>query len=158
MAYKTFPNMSCKRVKLGPQNRPISTRKILTTLLIWNDRCQVDKLNYFFFFLHSFKGTFQVQATSTMNQSEIRGLSIWTEPTLIFSVMSYAFYKREFSNKAAYRKLGSHITLIVPAPVSANPISNFQVSKNNFGGRVIKEIFFSRCFPLLFSRLIFYHC
>jgi len=64
-----------------------------------------------------------------------------TEPTLIFSVMSYAFYKREFSSKAAYRKPGSHITLIVPAPVSANPISSFQVSKNNFGGEVMKNNF-----------------
>jgi hypothetical protein len=54
--------------------------------------------------------------------------------------MSYAFYKREFSSKAAYRKPGSHITLIVPAPVSANPISSFQVSKNNFGGGLIKDI------------------
>jgi len=69
--------------------------------------------------------------------------------------MSYAFYKREFSSKTAYRKSGSHIALIVPAPVSANPISSFQVSKNNFGGRVIKEILLSRHFPL-FSRLIFY--
>jgi hypothetical protein len=67
---------------------------------------------------------------------------LWTEPTLIFSVMSYAFYKREFSSKTAYRKPGSHIALIVPAPVSANPISSFQVSKNNFGGGLIKEIFF----------------
>jgi hypothetical protein len=55
--------------------------------------------------------------------------------------MSYAFYKREFSSKTAYRKLWSHITLIVPAPVSANLISSFQVSKNNFGGGLIKEIF-----------------
>jgi len=55
--------------------------------------------------------------------------------------MSYAFYKREFSSEAAYRKVGSHITLIVPAPVSANPISSFQVSKNNFGGEVIKNNF-----------------
>jgi hypothetical protein len=55
--------------------------------------------------------------------------------------MSYAFYKREFNSKAAYRKDGSHITLIVPAPMSANPISSFKVSKNNFGGRVMKNIF-----------------
>jgi len=60
--------------------------------------------------------------------------------------MSYAFYKREFSNKAAYRKAGSHITLIVPAPVSANPISNFQVSKNNFGGEVMKNNFYHATF------------
>ena len=70
--------------------------------------------------------------------------------------MSYAFYNREFNSKAVYRKRGSHITLIVPAPVSANLISNFQVSKNNFGGEVIKEISLSRHLPLLFSRLIFY--
>jgi len=62
-------------------------------------------------------------------------------PTLIFSVMSYAFYKREFSSKAAYRNTESHITLIVPAPVSVNPISSFQVSKNNFGGAVMKNNF-----------------
>jgi hypothetical protein len=55
--------------------------------------------------------------------------------------MSYAFYKREFNSKAAYRNRGSHITLIVPAPVSANPISNFQVSKNSFGGAVMKNNF-----------------
>jgi len=53
-------------------------------------------------------------------------------PTLIFSVMSYAFYKREFSSKAAYRNTGSHITLIMPAPVSANPISSFQVTSPAF--------------------------
>jgi hypothetical protein len=35
--------------------------------------------------------------------------------------MSYAFYKREFSSKATYRSNGSHIALIVPAPVSINP-------------------------------------
>jgi len=55
--------------------------------------------------------------------------------------MSYAFYKREFNSKAAYRNTGSHITLIVPAPVSAILISSFQVSKNNFGGRVMKNNF-----------------
>jgi len=55
--------------------------------------------------------------------------------------MSYAFYKREFNSKAAYRNPGSHIARIVPAPVSANPISNFQVSKNNFGGGVMKNNF-----------------
>jgi hypothetical protein len=38
-----------------------------------------------------------VQAASTMNQSDIRGLSrrAGTEPTLIFFVDSYAFYGRE---------------------------------------------------------------
>jgi hypothetical protein len=61
-----------------------------------------------------------MQATSTMNQSDIRGLSLRTEPTLIFSVMSYAFYKREFSSRATYRNRRSHIALIVPAPLSAN--------------------------------------
>jgi hypothetical protein len=55
---------------MKPQNSPISTRKTNTTRLIWNDRCQVDKLNYFYFFLHFFNDTFQVQATSTMNQSD----------------------------------------------------------------------------------------
>jgi hypothetical protein len=39
---------------------------------------------------------------------------LWTELTLIFSVMSDAFYKREFSSKTAYRKSGSHITLSLP--------------------------------------------
>jgi hypothetical protein len=29
-------------------------------------------------------------------------------PTLIFSVMSYAFYKREFNSKATYRMPRSH--------------------------------------------------
>jgi len=53
-------------------------------------------------------------------------------PTLIFSVMSYAFYEREFNSKAAYRMGGSHVTLIVPAPVSANPISSFQVTSSAF--------------------------
>jgi len=67
-----------------------------------------------------------------MNQSDIRGLSIWTEPTLIFSVMSYAFYKREFSSKTTYRNRGSHITLIVPAPVSANPNLQFLTIKEQF--------------------------
>jgi hypothetical protein len=50
--------------------------------------------------------------------------------------MSYAFYNLEFNSKAAYRMRMSHITLIVPAPVSANLIFNSQL-KNNFGGRVI---------------------
>jgi len=54
--------------------------------------------------------------------------------------MSFAFYNREFNSNAVYRKFGSHITLIVPAPVSANLIANFQVSKNNFGGGVMKKI------------------
>jgi len=48
-------------------------------------------------------------------------------PTWIFSVMSFAFDNRQFNSKAAYRKGRSHIILIEPAPVSANPISNFQV-------------------------------
>ena len=34
--------------------------------------------------------------------------------------MSYAFYNREFNSKAVYRMRRSHVTLIVPAPVSAN--------------------------------------
>jgi len=41
--------------------------------------------------------------------------------------MSFAFDNRQFNSKAAYRKGRSHIILIEPAPVSANPISNFQV-------------------------------
>jgi len=68
--------------------------------------------------------------------------------------MSYVFYKREFNSKAAYRRQGTHITLIVPAPVSAILIPSFQVSKNNFRGRVIKDIFLSRHFAL-FACLIF---
>jgi hypothetical protein len=55
--------------------------------------------------------------------------------------MSFAFYNREFNSNAVYRKSGSHITLVVPAPVSANLISNFQVSKNNFGGGAMKNNF-----------------
>jgi len=51
------------------------------------------------------------------------------EPTLIFSVMSFAFYNREFNSKAVYRKHGSHITLIVPAPVSANLIPIFKYQR-----------------------------
>jgi hypothetical protein len=76
-----------------------------------------------------------VQATSTMNQSDIRGLSLWTEPTLIFSVMSYAFYNREFSSVTAYRSFGSHIALIVPAPVSANPYFQFLTIKEQLRRR-----------------------
>jgi len=64
--------------------------------------------------------------------------------------MSNAFYKREFNSRAAYRMPRSHITLIVPAPVSANPISSFQVSKNNFGGRVMKNIFYHATFLFTF--------
>jgi len=55
--------------------------------------------------------------------------------------MSFAFDNRQFNSKAAYRKGRSHIILIEPAPVSANPISNFQVSKNSFGGAVMKNNF-----------------
>jgi len=43
--------------------------------LIWNDLCQVPRFYYFCSFLHFFNDTFQVQAASTMNQSDIRGLS-----------------------------------------------------------------------------------
>jgi hypothetical protein len=39
--------------------------------------------------------------------------------------MSCAFYKPEPGSKTAYRNPGSHITLIVPAPVGVNPISSF---------------------------------
>jgi hypothetical protein len=46
-----------------------------------------------------------------MNQSDIRGLSLKAEPTLIFSVVSHAFYYREFSSNAAYRIGCSQITL-----------------------------------------------
>ena len=52
-----------------------------------------------------------MQAASTMNQSDIRGLSLKIEPTLIFSVLSLAFYYREFSSIAAYRIGCSQITL-----------------------------------------------
>jgi len=55
--------------------------------------------------------------------------------------MSFAFYNREFNSKTVYRKSRSHITLIVPAPVSASLIANFQISKNNFGGGVMKNNF-----------------
>jgi len=92
-----------------------------------------------------------------MNQSDIRGLSITDRADIDILRHELCFLQREFSSKTAYRKPRSHITLIVPTPVSANPISYFQVSKNSFGGGLIKEIFLSRRFSL-FSRLIFYHC
>jgi hypothetical protein len=47
-----------------------------------------------------------------------------TEPTLIFSVVSLAFYNREFSGNAAYRIGCSQITHIVPAPVRVILIFN----------------------------------
>ena len=50
-------------------------------------------ISYFFFW------RLMAWAASTMNQSDIRGLSwaIRTEPTVIFFVASFAFYEHEFS-------------------------------------------------------------
>jgi len=65
--------------------------------------------------------------------------------------MSYAFYKREFSSKAAYRNPGSHIILIVPAPVSANPISSFSSIKEQLRRSGDEKQFFDHA-TLLFFR------
>ncbi len=51
-------------------------------------------LHYFIFLFLTLKAW----AASTMNQSEIRGLAFRPEPTLIFFVASFAFYRREFSS------------------------------------------------------------
>jgi len=54
---------------------------------------------------------FKVQAASTMNQSDIRGLVRLRrpEPTVIFFVKSHAFYSREFGSKTAYHRGTPHI-------------------------------------------------
>jgi hypothetical protein len=64
-------------------------------ILIWNDLCQM----YFFYFCFIIPWSLTAWAASTMNQSDIRGLSRFsrTEPTLIFFVASFAFYGHEFS-------------------------------------------------------------
>ena len=91
-----------------------------------------------------------------MNQSDIRRLAHFSGPelTVIFSVMSFAFYNREFHSKAMYRNFGSHVTRIVPARGSTSFIYNFYVSKNSFGGGVIKTMFLGNRLPR-FSRFIF---
>ena len=118
-------------------------RKIRTTSLIWNDLCQAIIFDYFFSFLHFFKtlpgaGDFDDESVwySWIRPPLADQSRHWYSPSWV-----YAFYKREFGSKAAYRMRRSHITLIVPAPVSANLISNFQVSKNNFGGGAMKNNF-----------------
>ena len=75
-----------------------------------------------------------MQVASTMNQSDIRGLSIRTEPTLIFSVLSLAFYDREFSSIDAYRIGCSQITLYRACICLCHPYS--------FGGGLIEEKYF----------------
>ena len=96
-----------------------------------------------------------MQASSTMNQSDIRGLSLRDKTYVDILDQELCFLQIDFNRRTAYRDNVSHITLIVSAIASANHISSFQVSKNNFGGALIKEIFLSRHLPL-FSCLIFY--
>ena len=73
------------------------SRRAGMPILIWNDLRQQVLLHIFCNFISSALQEISVQAASTMNQSDIRGLSrrIGTEPTLIFFVDSYAFYGRE---------------------------------------------------------------
>jgi hypothetical protein len=63
--------------------------------------------------------TLNAPAASTMNQSDIRGLAFQPEPTVIFSVASFAFYEREFSlfkTSLSHRMAAS--SFVVPALLS----------------------------------------
>jgi hypothetical protein len=70
--------------------------------LIWNDILQVKYSTFYWSFLHILKNAL-VQATSTMHQSDIRGLvsTKRPEPTLICYVKSCAFYGREYRTNVA---------------------------------------------------------
>jgi hypothetical protein len=83
--------------------------------LIWNDLCQMLFLRYFIILFLTLKAW----AASTMNQSDIRGLAFRPEPTLIFFVASFAFYRREFSSsKTNLSHRGIASSFLVPTLLS----------------------------------------
>ena len=84
--------------------------------LIWNDLCQMLFLYFYSIFLFL---TLNARAASTMNQSDIRGLVFRPEPTVIFSVVSFAFYGHEFGSSEinlSYRVVAS--SFVVPTLLS----------------------------------------
>ena len=86
--------------------------------LIWNDLCQTLFLYFYSIFLFL---TLNARAASTMNQSDIRGLAFRPEPTVIFSVASFAFYGREFgSSKMNLSHRVAASSFVVPALLSIN--------------------------------------
>jgi hypothetical protein len=85
----------------------------------------------------------KVQAASTMNQSDIRGLACLWQTRADIDIFRHELLPSTVANsvrcRRAYRIGWSHIALIVPAPVSVIHILNLQISKN-FGGGVMKKI------------------
>ena len=74
--------------------------------------------------------TLNAWAASTMNQSDIRGLALRPEPTVIFFVASVAFYEREFSfSKTSLSHRVAANRFIVPMRLSISiPKRNNQVT------------------------------
>jgi len=95
--------------------------------------------NVFFLFLfHYFFWSLTAWASSTMNQSEIRGLSrcLGTEPTLIFFVASFAFYGHEFSpsqTNLSYRVAASSSVVPTLSSLMKSLIKINLLNKFSFG-------------------------
>ena len=121
--------------------------------LIWNDLCQTLFLYFYSIFLFL---TLNAWAASTMNQSDIRGLAFQPEPTVIFSVASFAFFGHEFGSSEinlSYRVVAS--SFVVPTLLSIIIIPELN-HKNNFGGGLMKKNS-SHCLHI-FSCLILCNC
>ena len=114
--------------------------KAFLPILIWNDLCQMLFLRYFIILFLTLKAW----AASTMNQSEIRGLAFRPEPTLIFFVVSFAFYGRGFSSSKtnlSHRMVASSflvptlLSIFIPQYKSSNLVMscNFTFLKSGFG-------------------------
>ena len=71
-----------------------------------------------------------------MNQSDIRGLSLRTEPTLIFFVASFAFYSHEFSpfeTNLSYRVAASSSVVPTLSSIIKSLIMINMLNKFSFG-------------------------
>ena len=101
--------------------------------LIWNDLCQEIIFGYSFYIFYISYRHFKVQAASTMNQSDIRGLVRQKRTRADINIFRRELLPSTVANsvrcRRAYRIGWSHIALIVPAPVSIILILNLQISK-----------------------------
>ncbi len=94
--------------------------------------------NVFFYFRFIIFLNLIAWAASTMNQSDIRGLSrcLGTEPTLIFFVASFAFYGHEFGpsqTNLSYRMAASSSVVPTLSSIIKSLLKINMLNKFSFG-------------------------
>ena len=133
-------------IESSHEQLPVSDSEHVPRLinLIWNDHSQVKIFNYFLFFSTFFLRHLKVQAASTMNQSDIRGLVCYQQTRAYSDILRrehIAFYNREFGPPQAglshsfyayysYRACTCQYLVLIQ-------ISN--IKKSGFGGWVMKK-------------------